>query len=76
MAKCKAKVVGLVKDRGKPSIEWHKSGKPQYYCYGYIDFVTEELLPVCFECRDNVYHAQEDLENHNNSKRKAKLEVE
>lgn len=75
MAKCKAKALGLVKYRGKPSIEWHKNGKPQYYCYGYIDMGTESLLPVCRACKDHVYQAQEDVENYNKSKQKA-LEVE
>jgi len=60
---CKAKKTGQVKERGKASIEWHdEDGTPHYYCYGYIDMSTEELLPVCNECRDNVQFAQEDLE--------------
>jgi hypothetical protein len=60
---CKAKKLGKVKERGKASLEWHdKDGTPHYYCYGYKDARTEELLPICRECRDNVIFAQEDLE--------------
>lgn len=61
---CKAKKTGQVKERGKASIEWHdKYGRPRYYCRGYVDASTEELLPVCEECRDNVIYAQEDFDN-------------
>jgi len=61
---CKAKKTGQVKIRGKASIEWHdEDGTPHYYCYGYVDESTEELLPVCKGCRDNVNFAQEDLGN-------------
>lgn len=60
---CRAKKTGQVPERGKPSIEWDdKDGKPQYYCYGYKDAMTDDLLDVCRECRDNVIYAQEDLE--------------
>lgn len=60
---CKAKKTGQVKERGKASIEWRDEDEtPHYYCYGYTDASTEDLLPVCRECRDNVIFAQEDLE--------------
>jgi len=60
---CRAKKTGQVKLRGKASVEWHdEDGTPHYYCYGYVDESTEELLPICRECRDNVIFAQEDLE--------------
>ena len=60
---CKAKKIGRVKKRGKASIEWRdEDGAPHYYCYGYVDRNTDELLDVCIECRDNVIFAQEDLE--------------
>lgn len=29
---CKAKQKGIVKRRGKPTIEFYKDEKPQYYC--------------------------------------------
>ena len=51
-----------VKERGKASIEYYKDGKPQYYCYGYIDKETDELIDECRECPEHVYKAQEDLD--------------
>ena len=61
---CKALKTRQVKLRGKASLEWHDGdGTPHYYCYGYTDQRTEELLPVCRECRDNVIYAQEDFDN-------------
>ena len=59
---CKSKERGKVSRRGEPSIEWYKDGKPQYYCYGYIDKMADELLPECKECRSHVNKAQDDLE--------------
>jgi hypothetical protein len=60
---CKAKKLGEVKRRGKASLEWRdEDGTPHYYCYGYNDGSTEELIPVCRECIDNVIYAQDDLE--------------
>lgn len=62
---CEAKKQGIVKRRGKPSVEWHKDGVPQYYCYGYIDKMTDELLKVCRNCIDHVDHAQKDMDKWN-----------
>lgn len=59
---CKAKDGGKVLRRGEPSVEWYKDGKPQHYCYGYIDKMTDELLPECKECRSHVSKAQDDLD--------------
>jgi hypothetical protein len=61
---CKAKEHGKVAYRGKPSIEWYKDGKPQYYCYGYIDKMTDELLPECQECSSHVYKEQDDFDEY------------
>ena len=58
----KAKDGGKVSRRGEPSVEWYKDGKQQYYCYGYIDKMTDELLPECKVCRSHVSKAQDDLE--------------
>lgn len=58
---CQAKKTGRVKHRGKPTIEWYKDGKPQYYCYGYRNVMTEEFLEVCKNCADFVDRAEEDL---------------
>ena len=62
---CKATESGKVSRRGQPSIEWYKDGKPQYYCYGYIDKMTDELMPECKECRSHVSKAQDDLDKYN-----------
>ena len=62
---CKAKENGKVSRRGAPSIEWYKAGKPQHYCYGYIDKMTDELLSECKECLSHVYKAQDDLDKYN-----------
>ena len=62
---CRAKRIGEVAERGKASIEWRDDkGKPQYYCYGHKDQMTDELIGVCMNCKDNVIYAQEDLDNY------------
>lgn len=55
---CKAKVLRLVKEKGKPTIEFYKNGKPQYYCYGIEDKMFDEALEVCKECPKWVYGEQ------------------
>ena len=65
---CKAKERGKVSRRGKPSIEWYNDWKPQYYCYGYIDKMKDELLPECKERRIHVSKAQDDLDEYNHRK--------
>ena len=62
MSRCEAKERGKVSRRGGPSIEWYKDGKPQYYCCGYIDKMTDELLPECKECGCHASKAQDDLD--------------
>ena len=66
---CIAKESGKVSRRGQPSIEWYKEGKQQYYCYGYIDKMTDEPLPECKECRCHVDKAQDDLDEYNRRKK-------
>lgn len=61
---CAAKKKGIVKRRGKPTIEFYADGKPQYYCYGYIYGDTEEPMEDCKRCRDFVDNAQADLEKY------------
>lgn len=61
---CKAKKSGMVPARGRPSIEGYKDGVPQYYCYGYIDRMADQLLEVCKDCRDNVIYSQDDLKKY------------
>lgn len=59
---CQAVKNGIVKAKGKPSIEFYKDGKPQYFCEGYIDAMTDEVLEVCRNCKKHVDHADEVLE--------------
>ena len=63
---CKAVKKGEVPIRGDPTIEFYKDGVPQYYCYGYVDEGTDELLETCRNCMDNVIYAQKDLEEWKN----------
>lgn len=60
---CQAVKNGEVKRKGKPSIEYHDdNGKPVYYCYGWIDYSTEDLIATCSQCKKNVIYAQEGLD--------------
>ena len=61
---CAAKKKGIVRRRGKPTIEFYKNEKPQYYCYGYIDATTDEPIDDCKRCRDFVERAQDDLKRY------------
>lgn len=51
---CRAKKLGIVHQKGKPTIEFYKNGKPQYYCYGIEDKRYDEPLDVCKECPNFV----------------------
>lgn len=51
--------------RGKPSTEFYIDGKPQIYCYGWQDGMTDEPFSECKNCFDWVYGEQceKDFEN-------------
>lgn len=51
MEYCALKAKGIVREKGKPSIEFYKNGKPQYYCMGYINLMTDEEYQECRECK-------------------------
>lgn len=68
---CKAAKQGIVKQRGIPSIEWYKDGVPQYYCSGYLDEATDELMKVCWNCPDYAGHAYDDHEKWNEERGKS-----
>lgn len=60
---CPAKAKGEVQCRGEASVEWYdENGKPRYFCRGYIDRMTDDLIDTCATCRQNVRYAQEELE--------------
>ena len=48
--------------RGHPSREWNDGEKDHIYCLGWIDAMTDELLPECQHCPDHVNRAQDDLD--------------
>ena len=62
MGKCAAVKTGIVKRKGRASLEFFYCGRPHYYCFGYTDRMTDELLDVCRECQSNVRFAQDDLD--------------
>lgn len=59
---CNAKLRNDIKDRGKPSIEFYWKDKPRYFCYGYIDQRTDELIDECKNCIEHVNKAEECME--------------
>lgn len=61
---CNAVKTGEAPRRGRSSVEWIKNGVPQYYCYGWKNNMTDELLEVCQKCKDNVIYAQDDLDEY------------
>lgn len=48
----------LKEGRGRPTTEFYKDGKPQIYCYGWQDGMTDEPLPECKACQDWAYGEQ------------------
>lgn len=46
------------KGRGKPTTQFYINGKPQIYCYGWMDCMTDEWLEICKQCKDWVYGEQ------------------
>ena len=56
---CKAKLRPDIKERGKPSIEFVLNNIPRYFCYGYVDSRTDELIDECRNCPENVNKADE-----------------
>lgn len=50
MAKCEMVAKGIVREKGRPSIEFYRNGKPQYYCMGYENKMTDEPYEECMRC--------------------------
>ena len=44
--------------RGNSTTEFYKNGKPQIYCYGWEDRMTDEPLEICKNCNDWVNSEQ------------------
>ena len=44
--------------RGRPTTEFYKNGRPQVYCYGWIDKRNDEPLDCCKSCLDWVHGEQ------------------
>ena len=40
--------------RGKPTTEFYIDGKPQVYCRGFYDMMTDEPVEACKNCLDFV----------------------
>ena len=60
--KCELVNKGIVKEKGNPSLEFYKNGKPQYYCMGYIDLMTDMEFLECRQCKRYVLQAEKDHE--------------
>ena len=50
LGRCMLVSNGIVRQKGRPSIEFYKNGKPQYYCMGYENKMTDEAYHECREC--------------------------
>ena len=48
--------------RGNPTTEFYIDGKPQIYCNGWIDKMTDKPLEVCQNCKDFVYGEQAEID--------------
>ena len=48
--------------RGKPSTEFYKDGKPQIYCYGWKDEMTDEPIDCCKSCKDFAMGKQVEID--------------
>ena len=56
---CPAKDKGEVRYKSRSTAEFCINGKPVFFCQGYIDRMTDELLDTCRECKRNVINADE-----------------
>ena len=57
---------GKSQRKAKSSLEFFYCGKPHYYCFGYIDKMTDEYYEECKNCKSCVIFAQQDLDMLNN----------
>ena len=61
-----------LKNRGNPITAFWIKDKPQIYCSGWIDIMTEEVLPECKNCKDYVDGNQCDIDFEEELKRRRK----
>ena len=59
---CRAREAGVVKYKGRASLEFTHNGKKYYYCEGWIDCMNDELINYCKTCKRHASRAQEDWE--------------
>lgn len=57
--KCRIKEYDPSLKKGKSTIEYNQDGNPQYFCYGYTEASTDELLDVCRNCKNNVNYNED-----------------
>lgn len=64
--KCPLRIKDKTHERGKPTTEFYIDGKPQIYCYGFIDLYNDEPLEECKKCLDwvNGEQCEKDFEEH------------
>lgn len=54
--------------RGKPTTEFYIDEKPQIYCLGWINYMNDEPLEICKNCKDWVYGEQCEIDFENAKK--------
>ena len=56
---CPAKDNGEVRYKARSTVELIINGNPVFFCQGYIDRMTDELLETCRNCKRNTINADE-----------------
>lgn len=64
----------ILKKRGRPYTDFYINGKPQIYCMGWIDMMTDEPLPECRSCPDWIEGEQNEIDYREEQKRRERAE--
>lgn len=48
--------------RSRPTTEFYINGKPQIYCMGWINMMTDDPLENCKNCKDFVHGEQLEID--------------